>query len=140
MTDDFTDTLCRFNAIHFGHFPVDQEQIIVLPSSVTDANLVHALPTGFRSIAVYTHLAENDLGVLQRDSVVVDHQDTHIMRNQIIFFVPEVLSVRFTQRNGHRKHSALAFFAFYLNVAVHQFHDTLGDRHTQACRAVAAGG
>ena len=140
MTDDLTDMPRRLDAVHFGHFPVDQDQIIVLPPPVTDADLVHALPAGFRRIAAYAHLAENDFRVFKSDPVVVDHQNAHILGNQIILFGWEILSLRFAQRNGYRKNSALALFAFYLNVAVHELHDALGDRHAQARRTVAAGG
>ena len=43
-----------------------------------------------------------------------------------------------TQRNGYGERGADALLALYLNMPVHQLHDTLGDGHAQTGAVIPA--
>ena len=129
-----------FNTVHLRHAPVDQDQVIVLPAGMAELYLFDALKAGLRGVAGDADLPQYDLGVLQRNRIVVYHKHAHLPRVQVAVVDGAALSGGLAQRDGHGERRALALLALHFDMAVHQLHNALGDRHAQSGAAVAAGG
>ena len=140
MPNDRPDLARRFDAIHFRHSPVYKDQIIILATAMPDSDLVDAFPPRLRRLTGNPDLPEDDFRMLQGDPVIIDNQDAHVMGIEIALFRRGVLPVRFIQRNRYNKGCADAFFAFHIDVAVHQLDNALCDRHSQASAAVSVCG
>ena len=128
-----------FNAVHLRHAPVDQDQVIFRSARVAELYLFDAFKAGLRGIAADAELPQYDLGVLQRNRIIIDHKHAHLARVQSAVVDAATPAGGFAQRDGHGERRALALLALHFDMAVHQFHDALGDRHAEAGAAVTAG-
>ena len=107
---------------------------------MADPDLVYAFPAGFRRLAADADLSQYDLGVLERDAVVVDHKNAQLVRVQISLVRLNALPVRLSERHRHREDRAFALLALHFDVTVHQLHNALGDGHAEAGASVSACG
>ena len=76
--------------------------------------------------------------MLAGNAVVVNDKDTHFMgaKFEVVLLCDSV--VRLCQGNGYNEGGSLSFFAVHFDGTVHQLHDTLRNRHSEAGAAISA--
>ena len=101
---------------------------------------LHGLLSGVCRFGGDSRQFQHKLCMLQGHRVIIDYKHAQFVQVDVdVSVVLLVLFRRILQGDGNGKGGALALFAFYLDVAVHQFYDTLGNGKAQARTAILAG-
>lgn len=138
MADDLPDPARRLDAVHAGHLPVDEDEVVGIVPRVLELDHADRLFAGGGGVAADADLPEDEPRVLAGHLVVVDDEHDDIVGGKLVRVLAAVLSSGGLQRHRHGEGRALALFALYFYVAVHQLHEALRDRHAEARAAEAA--
>ena len=120
------------DAIHVGHPPVHQNQVVGIAPCVANPRHLQALLARQRLVAPDAHLTQHHLRMVARNGIVVDHQHAQVVRQRELLLDSRICAVGILQRHHHRKGRALSLLALYLDGAIHELHDALGDGHSQS--------
>ena len=124
----------HIDAVHLRHLPVEKDKIIRFMLCMAYFEHVECFTAAVTCISLYTCLIQNDACMLSCYLLIIDHEDPHILRINIICRNELMLAV--IQRNDNRKRRTDAFLRFNGDRTVHEFDDILCDRHTESCAAV----
>ena len=143
VADGLPDLPRGLDAVHAGHLPVHQDQVVGFSSCMLHPHHLHALLAGGCRFAVDAHLAQDNAGVLAGHRIIVNHQHLHLvgvklsLPGQTVLFV---LSSGDAQGDGDREGGSFALYALHVDVAVHQVHQAPGDGHAETCTSVLVRG
>ena len=140
VADDLPDPPRRFHAVHLRHLPIQEDQVIGLPSRVAQFYLFDCFRTGRREVCGNARLFQHQLSMLAGDRVVINDQHAHLARRDHNVFLSVFVPGGIHQSDLHIEGGADTFFGLHLNVAVHHLHNVLRDRHAEAGASVPAGG
>ena len=87
----------------------------------------HGLVAAQAGVRHDADLLQHQLGMLARDRVIVDDQNAQVLGPHLRVILRPF--VRGPQRDRHSKGGTDALLALHSDVAVHHFHDVLGDGH-----------
>ena len=139
IPDNGADLACRFNAVHFRHLPVDQDQIVRFPSGMAQPHHLNGLLPGSGILRGDPCFFQHQAGMFTGDRIVINDQHRHIVGMNLIVTVMSFIPIRVRERHRHNKSGAFAFLAFHLDVAVHHLHNIFRDGQAKAGTAVSAG-
>ena len=139
MTNDFSNLSCCFNTVHFRHPPVYQNQIVGLPSGVTEPDHLDSIQPGQCFFTPDTNLPQNNLRMFAGHGIIINDQYTHIIGMNDTVFFDRCCSVRIKQCDGNSEGRTFPFFTLHFNIAVHQLNDAFCDGHAEPRTAVLAG-
>ena len=106
---------------------------------MAEPDLFQGFLPGDGKVAADAGLAQNDLGVLQGDGIIVDDEHVQLTRLNVSRRKGR-MAVGLAEGDRDGEGGAFSLFAFHVNGAVHQLDDAPGDRHAKARAAVFAGG
>ena len=139
MTNDFSNLSCCFNTVQFRHPPVYQNQIVGLPSGVTEPDHLDSIQPGQCFFTPDANLPQNNLRMFAGHGIIINGQYTHIIGMNDTVFFDRCCSVRIKQCDSNSEGRTFPFFAFYRNIAIHQLNDAFCDGHAEPRTAILAG-
>ena len=137
---DLADLSGGLHAVHPGHLPIYQDQVVIFPPGMTEADHLHRFLTGGRGLRCDPGILQHQSCVFARHRIIVDDKDAHFIRMDLAVLLVSVLSLGIRQRYCYGEDRSLVFLALHLDAAIHQFHDAFGDGESQAGTAVLVGG
>ena len=129
-----------FNAVHLGHLPVDQHQVVGLALLRCPGHGLQGCAAIGRGMHLQAQALRNASGNLAGTGVVIHHQHAHVLQG--VAFQPAGGLCRVLQAEPRREveFGPLARFAANPDSPAHLLHQRPGDGQPQAGAAIAARG
>ena len=137
MTHNLPDPAGGLEAIHLGHLPVDEDEVVRVLARLAQLDEPQRIGTREHRLAADANLAKDDARVLAGNRVVVDDQHAHLVGAQARL----CMLVRAGRGKGHGngEGGSHALLALHLNAAVHELDEALGDGKAKPRAAIPAG-